>query len=281
MFLAINNRGLLMRLILGKIKIACKSLWPADINQKIKIGDLVFKFNPDRNLSKSEIVEKQAKSYEIAIVSAMKSILKPGDIFIDVGSNIGYLSIVGAALVGKKGEVHSFEPIPAYFQDAKMVADLNNEYEIVVNNFALGDKNENLEIQMTNEPFIGNSTFLPEILAEGISKQSISVPVRRLDEYIEKMIEHKDRIRLIKIDVEGFESLVLKGMEGFFQKYIYRPDIICEIKLEAYAKLGFSLVQLNEFMNKYKYSAYYIEAPKININLNNLKGEVNVIFKAK
>src|SRR3990170_2952868 len=62
--------------------------------------------------------------YEIATVEAIKKMLRPGDIFIDVGANIGYLTAIGAGLVGKAGQVHSFEPVSESFQRLKKIAEM-------------------------------------------------------------------------------------------------------------------------------------------------------------
>ena len=53
---------------------------------------------------------------QISITKTLVKFLKKGDIFIDVGANIGYFSAVGAGLIGKKGEVHCFEPVPHFFR---------------------------------------------------------------------------------------------------------------------------------------------------------------------
>src|SRR5580692_3629744 len=54
-------------------------------------------------------------SYAPLVINAMKRYLRPGDTFFDVGANIGYLSAIAAGLVGRNGQVHSFEPVPVYF----------------------------------------------------------------------------------------------------------------------------------------------------------------------
>src|SRR5258705_3937434 len=55
-------------------------------------------------------------AYEPDEIAVLERYLKPGDVFVDVGANIGYLTAVGASLVGPTGPVHSFQPMPEYFQ---------------------------------------------------------------------------------------------------------------------------------------------------------------------
>jgi hypothetical protein len=63
-------------------------------------------------------------SYALLVVEAMRRFLRPGGVFLDVGANIGYLSAVAADLVGPRGEVHAFEPVPAYFDRLRRLAAL-------------------------------------------------------------------------------------------------------------------------------------------------------------
>src|ERR1051326_753995 len=56
-----------------------------------------------------------AGAYATELVGLLRKILQPGDKFVDVGANIGYLSAVGAGRVGTAGRVLSFEPAPIYF----------------------------------------------------------------------------------------------------------------------------------------------------------------------
>ena len=50
--------------------------------------------------------------YEPELVSLLKKTLKPGMTVLDLGANIGYFSVISAALVGQNGQVHAFEPMP-------------------------------------------------------------------------------------------------------------------------------------------------------------------------
>jgi precorrin-6B methylase 2 len=50
--------------------------------------------------------------YDLNLQMLMIQILKPGDRFVDIGANIGMLSILAARLVGPSGRVESFEPNP-------------------------------------------------------------------------------------------------------------------------------------------------------------------------
>ena len=149
-------------------------------------------------------------SYAPLVVNAMKRYLMPGDTFLDVGANIGYLSAIAAGLVGRRGHVHSFEPVPAYFERLHRLAQINPEHSIVVNCCAVGDKPEACEIYVTREP--GQNTLVRSYQTEVEIVATLEVPVVRLDSYVQS--HHIDRIALIKIDAEGYELPVLRGLAG-------------------------------------------------------------------
>lgn len=244
-----------------------------------KIKGVIFSFN--FRFSEKDLYIKQMYfgCYQIALVEAMKKILKPGDIFIDVGASIGYLTAIGASLVGKEGEVHSFEPVPEHFQILKNLSLINPDYKIIVRNYALGEKTGIGKMDCT--VFVGGNTMISGFLTfhKVSKKKSIDVPVIRLDDYIKE--KKLGKISLIKIDVEGFEFPVLKGLENYFKETTDRPIIICEITPSAYPLLGYTRNQLLEYMRKYGYEAYNIMNPKLKVDITKFKEGTDVIFKTQ
>lgn len=216
-------------------------------------------------------------SYAPLVVEAMKRLLRPGDIFIDVGANIGYLSAVAAGLVGPKGAVHCFEPVPAYFARLQRLAALNPDYSIAPNACAAGDTPGVSTIHITHEP--GQSTLVLGYKATPQICSKLEVPVVRLDSHIEShAIGHP---ALIKIDVEGFELPVLRGLEGYFRKSKHRPPIICEIAPRAYPLLEHSLADLARFMAAYGYSACDLIDGKTPVDLCAINHVEDVLFVAE
>ncbi|MFH1968256.1 MAG: FkbM family methyltransferase [bacterium] len=221
-------------------------------------------------------------TFQPSVEEVLKKYLKNGDTFIDVGANIGYFSLIAAGLVGKNGQVHSFEPVPEYFQKLKKLSEANTRYEIMVNQFALGDKEKIEKIYIGGPSHIGNNTFFPDLL-NGIKEiKNASVSIRRLDKYIKE--KNINNIKLIKIDVEGFEFFVLKGLEEFFlecSKNRSCPLIICEIVPEVYINSGQRLGDVFEYMAKFSYFPFDVINTKKRININEVKKRrtIDVLFK--
>lgn len=188
-----------------------------------KINGILFEFD----FSYSPTIKKfYFGTYDPKPVRIIKTFLRKGDVFIDVGANIGYITAVAAGCVGKEGAVHSFEPVPECFQKVRKLAEMNKDYKIVVNPYAIGDRDGKIKIYVSDDD-IASSTVISR--KEGF-KEIIEAPIRRLDDYI---IANKiDDLKMIKIDVESFELPVLKGLEKYFLKCRNDgscPLILCEI----------------------------------------------------
>ncbi len=241
------------------------------------INGVVFGLNFDYPIDRTFLKQICLDCYEVSLVEMMKKILKPGDTFIDVGANIGNLTALGASLVGKDGEVHSFEPTPLYFEKLRELVRKNPSYKIIINNYALGEKTGVSKIDFSKPPHIGGSTLILDTLHEHILRETIEVPIKRLDDYIKK--RNLEKISLIKIDAEGFEFPILRGLIGYFESVSHKPAIICEITPAAYQFLGYDMKQLCSYMTKYGYKSYNIFNDSLKIDILNLPKTENVIFK--
>jgi FkbM family methyltransferase len=211
-------------------------------------------------------------------VRVLLKYVKKGSCFIDAGAHIGYISAIAAGLVGKQGQVHSFEPVPIYFEKLDEMSRLNKDYKIYTNNFALGDSLRKSNIYV-NELLIGTNSIVSGLLDSNIIRETIEIEVKRLDDYIfKKKIQN---ISLIKIDVEGYELLLLKGLTRFFEKYKdILPPLLIEITPAAYSLLGSRLEDLDDLLKKFNYIAFSYNG-KYKIDIKKLKKPMDVLFKQK
>ena len=216
--------------------------------------------------------------YEYATSVVMKKFLHTGDTFFDIGANIGYFSMKGMHCVGKSGEVHSFEPVPQCMESLNRLYQLNPGYHLVINPVGLGEKEE-LRDLVLNTDNIGGSTVVKNLLPDSITGGTIPVQIRRLDRYmVENSVNH---IHLMKIDVEGFEFPVLKGLSAYFDGTDQRPPIICEVTPEAYPLLGTSLHDFARLMQDFGYRSFLVANPQKEIDLADLSYQTDILFRAK
>jgi FkbM family methyltransferase len=242
-------------LFVSKLKAAWKRLSaPTSGTLPLRIQNVIFQcdFDLDPNVR-----EMFVGNYEPEIARLFRRLLNPGDVVVDAGANIGYFSAVALSLVGTRGQVHAFEPAPAMYRKLLKLRDDNPQFVFEPNNCALGDHAGELPLAVTNRRNIGWNTLVPEFMDSADIGELSSVPIRRLDDYLsEKKI---DAVRLIKIDTEGFEFPVLKGLTGFLRKTQHRPFIVVEVVPQAYPKLQTTLAQLEAFLGEYGYVARDLE----------------------
>lgn len=131
---------------------------------------------------------------------------KASDIFYDVGANYGFYTYLAIEFCE---EVHSFEPLPEIFADLKI--NLINDSNVFLNNIALSNKTEVIEFFVSGV----RSTLRKEALEFlDAPKNKIVSNTITLDQYL---LSHQPPA-IIKIDVEGAESLVIDGGLDFFKK---------------------------------------------------------------
>lgn len=152
--------------------------------------------------------------YESAISNIFRKIIKPGDICLDIGANIGWYTTLFQKLVGADGEVHAFEPVPQIFARLERNLKLNSPpNNVTLNNLALGNEEKDVEMHVFADQPDGHSS----ISTFGHSDFEVfTSKMTTLDSYLSS---HKiDNIHLVKMDVEGAELMALQGASKIFQQ---------------------------------------------------------------
>ena len=226
----------------------------------------------------ARVADMLLSAYEPDEIEVLERCLKPGDVFVDVGANIGYLTAVGASLVGPSGQVHSFEPVPDYFRRLEALRAANPTYAIHVNQVALGDRRGTAEIAQAADGNIGWNTMVPGLLEGDAARARHSVPIQPLDEYLaERGIA---QVALLKIDAEGFELPVLRGASAFLERARPRPAILVEVAPGAYPLLGARVSDLFDLLGRFGYSGTDVEHGGRPISAAAVKDTTNILFLA-
>ncbi|MBY9007039.1 MAG: FkbM family methyltransferase [Candidatus Lokiarchaeota archaeon] len=215
------------------------------------IWPTVYGFNFFLNFKNKNIIEQgiyRYGAYEAGIINVIRNYLKPGDTFMDIGSNIGIISLAASQIVGDNGHIYSFEPEPDTFFFFKKNISLNNIKNITAFKHGLGSIKETKNIYYHEE--YGNSTF---IKLENNKNKPIEkkVFIDTLDNVIKD--NNIKRIKMIKIDVEGWEFEVLKGAERLL-KSKNAPIISIEYfeGINAEGGLPINFVNYISSINNYK-----------------------------
>lgn len=220
--------------------------------------------------------------YELTTRNVMQNYLSRGDVFVDVGANIGYLSAVGLNQVGKLGEVHSFEPVDQYYKKLERVQELNPEYTLEVNRVALGERETTRTIRVSASDNLGWNTLVPNFM-ERFDQESMiqrqEIDVIRFSDYCSR--SNLNSVDLVKIDVEGFELPVLKGFEQWLESVppSQRPVVLCEVAPQAYDTLEYSLNDFEQLVKRLNYRIVQPENESIEIDINDLLTTRNILLK--
>jgi FkbM family methyltransferase len=144
-------------------------------------------------------------------------IVRPGDTVIDIGANVGVVTVLLSSLVGEKGKVFAFEPNPTLHDMLDRTMERNRITNVFLSKVALGDKEGNLSLC-----FRSDNVGAGSLVYRYDSAQIVTVPVTTLSSRLRS--ERLGSIRLIKIDAEGFEPEILSGAMEILMSA--RPDAI-------------------------------------------------------
>lgn len=273
---AIQNPGLTWKKAVGRLRRNLAKL-PAenDAAREELAGGIVFEHKRLSFLEPDDIRAMMTQSYDITLCICLRRYLRPGDIMLDVGANIGYISAVAAGCVGKSGVVHGFEPLRECFDRLEVLKAINPKFNFAFHNVALGAEQGTLNIAFDPQGDMRNATLVPG----RESPQSRAVPVWRLDEYIASHISSPEKIRFIKIDVEGFEFAVLRGLEKYLETGIAKPLIVCEIKPWEIVKLGYSMGDFAAYLKRYGYGAFEMDNDTIAVDVATMTEMDTLLFR--
>ena len=187
--------------------------------------------------------------YEITVIDYIKELIPDGEVFIDVGSHIGFYK-VGLSRNFKK--IFSFEPSPFQNQYLERNVLVNNLHNVSISNNAVSnatDKNVDLFIMGRSG---GTNTIEVSCANDAMSKTTVRTI--SLDSCL------FEDLSFLKIDVEGHEIEVLKGAINTIK--LHKPIILCEVWDNTEARMEFSKVM--ESMD-YEYKFLFKHFPELAI----------------
>ena len=172
--------------------------------------------------------------------------LKPGQVFFDIGANVGYYTVLGSRLVGLTGRVIAFEPVLRNLAYLYRHILLNGAGNVTVVPAACADA-------MSIALFAAGEDFATGRLRDEKSGSTFPVPVVSVDDVIRHVGISPD---VMKIDVEGAELSVLKGAQGALRTS--RPAIFLSTHSDALR--GSCL----EYLRGYGYTCDVLSHDKVN-----------------
>ncbi len=151
------------------------------------------------------------RSYERNEIRFLHRVLRPGDVMVDVGANVGVLAVEAAHAVGPTGRVIAIEPVPGNAARLRSNAALQPHLPIDVVESAVGSASGVLGLGIDElQRSVGNRGAYTAIGGTAVDIETV-VPLARLDDLLAERLAPAERVRLLKIDVEGMEASVLEG----------------------------------------------------------------------
>lgn len=202
--------------------------------------------------------------FDQAVLELYKEMIPEGSTVIDVGANVGFHSVLLSKIVGRHGSVLAIEPVDYNLKKLNTNIYLNGCVNVKLVKCLVGSKKRNSVklFQVTEDQSrLDNSSVLEnlnikKLQAEG-GVEEVEVTQTTLD-YIYSKIQKP--IKLIKVDVEGYELEVLKGAKKTISES--RPVIIVEINPKRLRDLNIQLVHFSDELCQH-YDLYEIINPNI------------------
>lgn len=198
----------------------------------------------------SKIIFDGFEKNEFAFV---KSTLKEDDIFLDLGANIGLFSLLASKCVGRNGKVVAFEPAPIIYNRLIENTQLNALKNIDARNIGLSNEKGELTFYVSENGYDAWNSFAPS--TDGKLQKKILVPVSTIDHELDQF--DKTKIKLVKIDVEGWEKFVLSGGTHFFKQYA--PIVMVEFTDENTINAGYYASDIYDIMVSFGYEWYALK----------------------
>lgn len=194
--------------------------------------------------------------YSENIIGLLKSKIKPGMTVIDVGANIGEITLVAAQLVGQNGKVISFEPVNEVFNKLEEHVVINNFCQVLIVKEGLGEKvKKNIPIySCCGQEVSDENNGLASLYGWQQGKLLQYININTLDHFVDKL--NLKNIDLIKIDIEGGELACLYGAQATLKRF--KPMLIVEVQEFSAKQAGWEINELFDYLYELGYQFYII-----------------------
>lgn len=225
-----------MATAIGSLRRAIAKRWPWPVAARTTTGRRMY-VDLRSSIGRAIFVKGE---FDPAVSGPIRSALSPGGVFLDVGANVGFYSLLALDLVGPSGAVHAFEIDPRPLRCLRRTIREGRLANLHLHEIAAGKTEGTGFLNEASE--IGHSS----VAATGTGTP---VPVTSLDAW-------RDRVRVrgiqaIKLDVEGGELWILQGAARLLAEE--RPVVICEVEDESAARAGYTRAELTSFLVDQRY----------------------------
>ena len=232
-------------------------------NKKLNVYDVKLgnhKVKMALNLS----IPNQRKLYlsgmhEKNVTKLFYNLVNEGITVVDIGAYVGYYTVLASKLVGEKGRVLAFEPAPDSFLQIKKTIEANRFKNVTLYQVAVSDKIGKTNLRLSSCPTTHAIADATDGFFIGNYKQTgetIDVEVMPLDKIIDENVLPCDSL-IVKIDVEGAELKVLKGMEKILNE-CDNLHLIISVHEQKFPAFDYTPKQFFQYLEKHQLDLYLI-----------------------
>lgn len=210
---------------------------------------LYFKFKtPDvigRHIYKGRVHEEELTNFLLGYLK-----FEEGDCWFDIGANIGWYSLVLSQQFSSRPTAYAFEPDPLNYSLLKENIKLNGVRSVIAENQALSDQEATKLLYQYPAKNSGRHSLLPLTNVPGIKVSATS-----LDHYVVQRQIDISSIKFIKMDIEGYEYIALRGAKTLLHKV---PCLLCEFSPAYMERGGINSQDLLDLMSNHNYQPFKI-----------------------
>ena len=187
-------------------------------------------------------------------IDFFKQFLSKGDLAIDIGTNIGHMTIPMSIVTGLKGLTIGFDPNPYVFEILSENIKLNlDKTNIVAFNYAISDLDDEFYYHSSEASFNNGGISKEKNSKHGKFSLSTKIKGVNLEGFLEKKYpEIIDKLKLVKIDTEGYDKEIIRSISNLLAKY--KPHVITECFNDNTPEERFEQFNL---LDQLGYSLYY------------------------
>ena len=197
----------------------------------------------------SNIIRKKGY-YSSNDLMVMRKLLREGDVFFDIGANVGWHSLYAAQWVGVSGKVFAFEPEDENFKI--LSANTNSFSNITPVQLALGEQQGDFRLVGFWENRGNHMIDFTKDFAAPLSQQ---VRMTKLDDFLSSA--GLEQIRFIKIDAQGCEVKILRGAGELIKRS--RPFVQAEFSPAHIRFCGDSIFDILSFLDRNNYLPFWLQ----------------------
>jgi len=196
------------------------------------------------------------KDFEWQERQFLNAFLRPGDVFVDIGSNIGLFTLIVASRVGNSGHVYAFEPYAKTYKRLLANVQLNHLTNVSCYQLALSDEETQTDMAVSLDGYDAWNSLAQPIAGNSFAVEKVNCTTWNKFAQENNLVGW---VTMMKIDVEGWEVHVLKGGYDTLSR-TDAPILQVEFTEEASKSAGSSCAELYHMLEELGYQMFIYDA---------------------